>query len=412
MANKQHHSSPIGRGFSSRVILFAVVALACAGQAWSARLEEARVTKILNQVRLIDPVAGNRKARLDDVVRGEIAVTTGIKSRSELLFQDDTLSRLGPESYFSFKTGTREMTLQRGTLLLQVPKKLGGARIHTAAVTAAITGTTVMVEFVPNKNLKFLVLEGTMRLSVDGRFGDSLLLTPGHMVIMSPDAKRIPDPVTVDLKKIVRTSTLINMPRGKKGRGGPTTLPSMALIEHEVALQQAGKGDHHLVDTNLVILGKGTNLLLASDNLMSQLATRTDIAKLAQVPVSASQPAPEPTPQPTPNPDPTPQPTPNPDPTPNPNPPPAGTPTPPPPTAYSIDGTTSITTQNTSATITTQGATSSSVVYKNVTTNGSPSAFLFGATSSFDNEFNFDNLYTQEIGKSGVFRACCPNGLC
>src|SRR6266480_1927758 len=111
-------------------------------------LTEARVTAIINQVRVSDPVAGNRAARVDDIIRGELALMTGIKSRSELVFQDSTLTRLGPESYFSFKSGTREMTLQRGTLLLQVPKGIGGAKIHTASVTAAVTGTTIMLEYI------------------------------------------------------------------------------------------------------------------------------------------------------------------------------------------------------------------------------------------------------------------------
>src|SRR5437763_13401772 len=149
----------------------------------AAPLTEAHVTKIVNQVKLVDPTAGDRNAKLDDVVRDDIALTTGIKSRSELLFQDNTLTRLGPESYFSFQTGSRDMTLHRGTLLLQVPKGLGGAQIHTAAVTAAITGTTIMIEFLPKKIIKVMVMEGSLRLS-NGRLGDSLLLTPSRMVIM------------------------------------------------------------------------------------------------------------------------------------------------------------------------------------------------------------------------------------
>src|SRR4051812_78058 len=243
-------------------------------------LTEAHVTKIINEVKVVDPRAGDHSAKLNDRIHDDLAVTTGIKSRSELLFQDNTLTRLGPESYFSFKSGTRDMTLEKGTLLLQVPKNQGGAKIHTAAVTAAITGTTVMFEYVPNKSLKFLVLEGSMRLSVNGHFGDPLLLTPGKMVIMPPNAKRIPDPVTVDLKKIVQTSKLINMSGGKKGKqanGGPNKLPSMTLVEQEVEHQQTGKDAHHLIDTNLIIMGKGTNVLLASDTLLSDLQARTEI---------------------------------------------------------------------------------------------------------------------------------------
>lgn len=109
-------------------------------------LTEARVTKIINEVSVVDD-ANARKAALQDVIKGQTGLKTGIKSRSELVFQDNTLTRIGPESYFSFKAGTRDMTLQEGTMLLQVPKGLGGAKIRTAAVTAAITGTTIMLEY-------------------------------------------------------------------------------------------------------------------------------------------------------------------------------------------------------------------------------------------------------------------------
>lgn len=362
-------------------------------------LTEAHVTKIVNQVKLVDPASGDRDAKLDDVVQGDLALTTGIKSRSELVFQDNTLTRLGPESYFSFKSGTRDMTLQRGTLLLQVPKNLGGAKIHTAAVTAAITGTTIMMEYVPQKEIKVLVLEGSLRLSMNGRFGDSLLLTPGKMVIMPPNAKRIPDPVTVDLKKIVQTSTLVNMESRKDKLANANTppIPSMSLIEKEIDVQQSNKDGHRLADTNLVILGKGTNVVLGSDDLMKDLTQRTDVAKNNVISVVANV-------APTPVPVSTPVPTPNPAPTPNANPPPVGAPPAPPAVGYTIDNTTVINSPNGVApTIVTQGVTTSGVHYTNLLTNGSPSAFLFGAASAFDNELNFDNNYSSNFQNSSVF---------
>ncbi len=257
------------------VVIYLLWALA-GPKLFAAPLTEAHVTKIINQVKIVDARAGDRNAQMNDRIHGDLALTTGIKSRSELLFQDNTLSRLGPESYFSFVPGTRDMTLQRGTLLLQVPKGHGGANIHTAAVTAAITGTTIMIEHLPQKSLKVLVLEGSLRLS-NGRFGDSLLLTPGKMVIMPPNAKRIPDPVTVDLKKIIGTSDLVNMDKGSGKKKGKA-LPSIALIEQEAQKQQLAKDGHRLIDTNLVIMGKGTNVLLASNTLLENLSQRTDVA--------------------------------------------------------------------------------------------------------------------------------------
>ena len=237
-------------------------------------LTEAKVTKVINDVSVVDPGSGARKAELQDVIKGQTGLKTGIKSRSELVFEDNTLTRIGPESYFSFKAGTRDMTLQEGTMLLQVPKGLGGAKIRTAAVTAAITGTTIMLEYRPNRNIKVLVLEGSLRLSANGALGDSVLLTAGKMVIMPANAKRIPDPVSVDIKKVMKTSSLVNMGGNKK----TASLPSAALIEKEIAAQQKQKDQKTLVDTNLVILGKGTNVVLASDDLMSSLDRSADIS--------------------------------------------------------------------------------------------------------------------------------------
>jgi hypothetical protein len=356
-------------------------------------LTEAHVTKIINQVKLVDPASGDRNAKLDDVVHGELALTTGIKSRSELTFQDNTLTRLGPESYFSFKSGSREMTLGKGTMLLQVPKGLGGAKIHTAAVTAAITGTTIMMEYVPNKDIKVLVLEGSLRLSMNGRFGDSLLLTPGKMVIMPPNARRIPDPVTVDLKKVVQTSNLVNMQakKDKPANANSAALPSMAKVEKAVEKQQTGKDARNLIDTNLVILGKGTDVVIASDDLLHALSARTDIEKantaFIPAPVAVATPGPTPISAPTPNS----------------NPPPTGAPPPPPPGVYPTDNTTTISTQVSSATITTQGVSYSGVIYRDLPTNGSPSGFLFGGPSAFDNAFDFDNFFNHQFNHSAVF---------
>src|SRR5947199_80194 len=120
------------------------------------------------------------------------------------------------------------------------------------------------------QDIKVLVLEGSLRLSMNGRFGDSLLLTPGKMVIMPPNARRIPDPVTVDLKKVVETSKLVNMQakKDKQTNANSAALPSMVKVEKAVEQQQTGKGARNLIDTNLVILGKGTDVVMASDDLL------------------------------------------------------------------------------------------------------------------------------------------------
>jgi hypothetical protein len=311
--------------FQLRRIIFLLSGVLLAFTAQAGPLTEARVTKILNKVQVVDPVKGEHSASLQETIKDEIELRTGVKSRSELLFQDNTLTRIGPETSFSFKAGTREMSLDRGTMLLQVPKGLGGAKIRTAAVTAAITGTTILMEYTPRKHIKVLVLEGSLRLTANGRFGNSVVLRPGRMIIMRPDAKRIPAPVSVDLKRIVRSSSLVNMSK----KSGPR-LPSDELIDQEISRQEHEKGNASLVDTGLVIRGEGTvarnttggivdilarteqgrNFALAVVNPVSSNNGGTAAPTPAPTPIAGSSPVstPAPTPVPASSPVPTPVP--------------------------------------------------------------------------------------------------------
>ena len=149
-----------------RIVSFLNVILGSAVSVPAAQLKEAQVTQVVKDVKLLPTGAAARPATVNDEVRDGIAVRTGVDSRSELKFTDQTLARLGANTLFSFSEGTRNLNLQDGAMLLRVPKGAGGARINSSAVTAAITGTTVMVEThavtKKNKNsyYKFIVLEG------------------------------------------------------------------------------------------------------------------------------------------------------------------------------------------------------------------------------------------------------------
>jgi hypothetical protein len=253
--------------------LFLLATLCGFSVAEAGPLQQAEVNKIVNDVRIVSPQErSTRPAKLKDVVKDDIAVRTGVQSRAELLFQDNTLSRLGAESLFSFKAGTRDMTLDRGTMLLQVPKGLGGARIQTAAVTAAITGTTIMIENIPGSHVKVLVLEGSLRLTLNARLGESVVLTLGKMVILGEKDKRLPKPVAVDLEKLVKTSALIDPEKFRgKAKIKVEPLPSIALIEKEIAIQTGAKEKSRLAETNLLIEGDGTKVTVASKETMAAL---------------------------------------------------------------------------------------------------------------------------------------------
>src|SRR5437763_2938652 len=263
-------------------------------------------------------------------------------------------------------------------MLLRVPKGAGGAKINSSAVTAAITGTTVMVEThaltKKNKNsyYKFIVLEGTARLYLPGRMGESTLVKAGQMIIMRLDSKMIPEPVDVDIQKITQSSLLIT---------GFGPLGSGTLIAFERTRQNEQKNSGQLIETNLVIYGGGTNVVLADPNTV-------DVAVSAESNAAQS---PAPTPAPSPNPTPpfgTPTPTPIPTPTPSATPTKFGTPSPiTSPVPYVI---TSGTTISTDPSITTNGVTDFGKIYRGPETDGPTSAWAFGSTSTFDTASGFD----------------------
>jgi len=230
----------------------------------AAQLKEAQVTQVVKDVKLLPTGAAARPATVNDEVRVGTAVRTGMDSRSELKFTDQTLARLGANTIFSFTEGTRNLNFKDGAMLLRVPKGAGGAKINSSAVTAAITGTTVMVEThaltKKNKNsyYKFIVLEGTARLYLPGRLGESTLVKAGQMIIMRADSKTIPEPVDVDIGKITQSSLLVI--------GFPTPIGSENLIAYEQLKQNEQKTSGQLYETNLVIYGGGTNVVLADPN--------------------------------------------------------------------------------------------------------------------------------------------------
>lgn len=212
---------------------------------------EARVTRVSNYVQLSHPTRAPQRASLNNIVDLETVVRTGKESHAELTFSDETVVRLAANTAFNFKNGTRDLNLGEGAVLVQAPKSANGAAIHAATVAAAITGTTVMIEYHPGA-CKFLVLEGIGRLYRPGHPGDSVLVGPGQMVIGNPNAA-VSDPVNFDIVRFLKTSRFIT---------GFRPLHSEKLIVAESQKQQQEKSKKSLIETNLVIFGGGTQASL------------------------------------------------------------------------------------------------------------------------------------------------------
>jgi hypothetical protein len=281
--------------------------------ALQANLQEATVTRTVKQVEVLAAGAPPSPARVGEKLRGPDALQTGSESRAELTFFDQTLVRLGANTLFSFERGSRKFDLNNGTILLQSPKGAGGGTIRSAPVTATITGTTLLMEYSPGSpgTIKLIVLEGEVRISLNGNLGESVILGPGQMITMPDDARRIPDPVSVDIERLLRTSRLIN-----DGRLGN---------EEEIRLAVQGQRQMILAGRLLTIdaLPRETPApATTTASINNAIQSRADATSRPPNPAPAPPPPPAPAPVSTPPPAPTPKPQPPPPPPPKPNPPP------------------------------------------------------------------------------------------
>lgn len=220
--------------------------------------KQAEVTRVLNDVRVVPGQTDPVPARIGDVITGKTAVATGVQSRAELRFPDKTLTRLGANTLFRLEEGTRDIEMERGVLLLQVPKQLGGARVRTAAVTAAVTGTTLMVEYQPDGYIKVIVIEGEVDLYLRESPSTFINLKAGDMILMKPDAKSFPLPVKVDLERLMATSKLLD-PK----EFGP--IGNDKQIAGALADQEDKKKDGELMKTAFMLPGRGTRVSLTNE---------------------------------------------------------------------------------------------------------------------------------------------------
>jgi hypothetical protein len=236
--------------------LFAFIAITASFTTWfpgrlsAASTNEARITRVKNHVQLADS-RNARPASVNDILHEETVVRTGNESRAELGFSDETVVRLAANTAFDFNRGTRGLNLKEGAVLVQAPREANGTTIHAGSVTAAVAGTTVMIEYHAGF-YKFLVLEGTARSYRPGHLGDSVLVRAGQMVFGNPEAA-LSDPVDVDIDRFMKTSRFVtDFP----------PLRSQKSIVAESQKQQREKSSKTLVDTNLVIFGGGTQVSL------------------------------------------------------------------------------------------------------------------------------------------------------
>ncbi len=207
-------------------------------------LKQSKITQVVNDVQIISATGQTQKsAAVNDVFTMPDILRTGAASRAELVAEDETITRVGANTIFSFDPASRTLDLQQGSLLFHSPHGKGGGTIHTGSATASVLGTTLIVTTTPNGGMKVLDLEG----HVEVKFLNGLKqkLSPGEMTFILPGGKHFAPIIVFRLDKLTEKSLLV------KGFNEP--LSSLPLIADQIAKQTKQIQSGRATDTGLLV---------------------------------------------------------------------------------------------------------------------------------------------------------------
>ncbi len=234
----------------------------------AAEFLQAEITRVSNDVKVLKANAAPKAAAVGLKLDPVSSIATGPDARAELRFPDKTLTRLGANSRFTLKGQSRTLDLNEGTMMLQVPKNQGGAKVRTAGVTAALTGTTVLIEYHAGGIIKFIVIEGESALFLNKTTDVSQILKAGQMITMRDGDVTIPPPQDVDLAKLLKSSKLISL--------NDPSQPNQRQISDAFNVQERMIKDGDLVNGNFYIPEMGLSIGINNN-------TRTNIINQPEV---------------------------------------------------------------------------------------------------------------------------------
>lgn len=201
-------------------------------------LTESTFTEIINDVATVSAGGGAAPAKVNEVVKAPERVRTGPQSRAELVAPDQTVTRVGADTIFSFADSGRTLNLEQGNVLFNAPKGIGGGTIQSGGATAAVLGTTLIVSATANGGFKVILLEGKGKVTLPN--GTAVTLNAGQLVFVLPGGTLSPV-LNINLGRLVAGSLLVE--------GFPDKLVSLPLIYAAIEAQDKKLKSGKAIDT-------------------------------------------------------------------------------------------------------------------------------------------------------------------
>jgi len=213
-------------------LLIAAVVTTVALAVSAAPLTESTYTEVIRDVNTLSTAGVAATAKLNDLLKAPDRVRTGPESRAELTATDNTITRVGANTVFSYADSGRTLNLEQGSVLFHAPNGKGGGVIKSGGASAAVLGTTLLVSATPAGGFKVILLEGKGKVTLAN--GKSVTLKGGQLVFVLAGGATFSTVFDINLGKLVAGSSLIN--------GFTRPLPSLPLIQTVIKKQNSALG--------------------------------------------------------------------------------------------------------------------------------------------------------------------------
>ena len=171
-------------------------------------LTESTFTEIIREANVLAGTGNNTvPAKTNMLFHAPDRVRTGTASRVELTAPDQTITRVGANTIFTFANEGRTIELEKGGVLFHAPAGVGGGSVQHHGAAAAVLGTTMICSILPDGRFKVLDLEGKVRVTLKN--GQTVELTAGQMVVVTTDEKQFEGVEFFNLEKLVARLVLV-----------------------------------------------------------------------------------------------------------------------------------------------------------------------------------------------------------
>lgn len=211
----------------TNLLLVAVLVLARFSTA-AAPLTQSTYTEIIRSVNTLATDGNPAAAKANDLLKAPQRVRTGPESRAELTAPDNTITRVGANTVFSFSDSGRTVNLDEGSILFHAPKGVGGGVIKSGGASAAVLGTTLLVSATKDGGFRVIVLEGKAKITLAN--GKTVSLNAGQEFCLQPGSHGVFAVCEINLDQLVSGSLLVN--------GFSRPLPSLPLVLAAVQKQK------------------------------------------------------------------------------------------------------------------------------------------------------------------------------